>query len=152
MPIARVIKETVFVKPFKVSEAHTVFLTPHDVQRAEKYVKEGLMALRTPDSSLIFVSPETKKKIDASRAKCVGCLSQCLFSAWSQADGHMSRLPDPRSFCISATLDDVAHGKDVEDNLMFAGHSAYRFAEDPMYKNGFIPTVKELIDALLEGK
>ena len=34
---------------------------------------------------------------------------------------------------------------------MFAGHSAYRFAQDPMYKNGFIPTVKELIEALLEG-
>ncbi|MBE6449461.1 MAG: nitronate monooxygenase [Alphaproteobacteria bacterium] len=146
------VKETIFVKPFKASEAHTVFLTAYDVKRAEKYIKEGLVALRTPDSSLIFVSPETKKKIDASRAKCVGCLSQCLFSAWSQADGHMSRLPDPRSFCISATLDDVAHGKDVEDNLMFAGHSAYRFAQDPMYKNGFIPTVKELIDALLEGK
>lgn len=145
-------KETIFVKPFKVSEAHTVFLTPHDLKRAEDYISSGLVALRTPDSSLIFVTPEVRTKIDAIRSKCVGCLSQCAFSGWSQAEGHTSRLPDPRSFCISATLDEIAHGGSVEDNLMFTGHTAYRFAQDPMYKNGFVPTVKELIDALLEGK
>jgi hypothetical protein len=49
-------------------------------------------------------------------------------------------------------LDAIAHGGDIEDNLMFAGHSAYRFAKDPLYKDGFIPTVKELITALLDGK
>ena len=95
---------------------------------------------------------EIKQKIDKERAKCVGCLSGCAFSGWSQANGHLDRLPDPRSFCISATLDAIAHGGDIEDNLMFAGHSAYRFAKDPLYKDGFIPTVKELITALLDGK
>ena len=144
-------KETIFVHPFKVSEAHTVFLTAHDLKRANDYQKKGFIPLRTPDSSLIFVTKQVRQKIDAARAKCVGCLSQCAFSGWSQADGHTSRLPDPRSFCICSTLEDVAHGGDVEDNLMFAGHMAYRFAQDPMYKNNYVPTVKELIDALLKG-
>jgi hypothetical protein len=145
-------KETIFVKSFKVSEGHSVFLTENDLKRAEKYVAEGLLPLRTPDSSLIFVSQQTKDKINLARSKCVGCLSQCAFSGWSQADGHTKRLPDPRSFCISETLDAVAHTENIEDNLMFAGHSAYRFAKDPMYKNGFVPTVQELVDALLAGK
>lgn len=144
-------KENIFTKVLKVG-THTVYVTEHDLKRANDYMKQGMIPLRTPSSSVIFVTPETRKKIDESRAKCVGCLSGCAFSGWSQADGHLSRIPDPRSFCISATLDAIAHGENVEDNLMFTGHSAYRFAEDPMYKNGFIPTVKELIDALLEGK
>jgi len=144
-------KENIFTKVLKVG-THTVYVTEHDLKRANDYMKQEMIPLRTPSSSVIFVTPETRKKIDESRAKCVGCLSGCAFSGWSQADGHLSRIPDPRSFCISATLDAIAHGENVEDNLMFTGHSAYRFAEDPMYKNGFIPTVKELIDALLEGK
>ena len=145
-------KETIFVKSFNVSEGHSVFLTPHDFKRAEQYVADGLIPLRTPDSSLIFVMKKVRDKINKMRANCVGCLSQCAFSGWSQADGHTNRLPDPRSFCISETLDAVAHTENIEDNLMFAGHSAYRFAKDPMYKNGFIPTVQELVDALLAGK
>ena len=144
-------KENIFTKVLKVG-THAVYVTEHDLKRANDYMKQGMIPLRTPSSSVIFVTPETRKKIDESRAKCVGCLSGCAFSGWSQADGHLSRIPDPRSFCISATLDAIAHGENVEDNLMFTGHSAYRFAEDPMYKNGFIPTVKELIDALLEGR
>lgn len=144
-------KENIFTKPLKVA-THTVYVTEHDLKRADGYMKQGMIPLRTPSSSVIFVTPETRKKIDESRAKCVGCLSGCAFSGWSQADGHLSRIPDPRSFCISATLDAIAHGGDVEENLMFTGHSAYRFAEDPMYKDGFVPTVKELIEALLEGR
>jgi hypothetical protein len=34
---------------------------------------------------------------------------------------------------------------------MFAGHNAYRFAGDPFYSNGFIPTVKELVERLQTG-
>ena len=48
-------------------------------------------------------------------------------------------------------LPDLAHGGEVDDQLMFAGHNAYRFAEDPFYSNGFIPTVKQLIDQLHTG-
>jgi hypothetical protein len=34
---------------------------------------------------------------------------------------------------------------------MFAGHNAYRFAKDPYYANGFIPTVRELVERLQTG-
>ena len=35
----------------------------------------------------------------------------------------------------------------AEDNLMFSGHNGFRFALDPFYSNGFIPTVKQLFRA-----
>ncbi len=35
---------------------------------------------------------------------------------------------------------------------MFAGHNAYRFARDPFYANGFIPSVRELFGRLLTGE
>jgi len=34
---------------------------------------------------------------------------------------------------------------------MFSGTAAYLFAQDPFYKEGFVPTVKQLIDRLLTG-
>jgi nitronate monooxygenase len=34
---------------------------------------------------------------------------------------------------------------------MFGGHSAYRFATDPFYSNGFVPTVKQLVDRIMTG-
>ncbi len=145
--------EGIFVKPFKVSEAHTVYLTEHDFNRTETYKKNGKpIAVRTPDDSIIFLSEEEDKQIKTDRANCVGCLSACAFSGWSQAEGHLKRLPDSRSFCINKTLTAIAHGESIDNNLMFAGHLAYRFGTDPMYKNGYIPTVEELIDALLQGK
>ena len=42
-------------------------------------------------------------------------------------------------------------GGDIQENLMFSGKLAYLFAQDPFYKNGFIPTVKELINRILTG-
>ena len=44
-----------------------------------------------------------------------------------------------------------AHGGDVDKNLMFAGHSAFRFKTDPFYSNGFVPSVKQLVDRILTG-
>jgi nitronate monooxygenase len=34
---------------------------------------------------------------------------------------------------------------------MFAGHNAYRFATDPFYNDGFIPTVGQLVDRIVTG-
>jgi hypothetical protein len=39
----------------------------------------------------------------------------------------------------------------VEEYLMFAGHSAHRFAQDPFYANNFIPTTRQLVDRILTG-
>lgn len=84
----------------------------------------------------------------------MGCLSACRFSNWSQhgPDYSTGKKADPRSFCIQKTLQDIAHGEDVDRNLMFAGHNAYRFATDPFYSNGFIPTVKQLVERILTGR
>jgi len=115
-------------------------------------------ALRTPDSTLIFATPEKAKEILTDQVGCMGCLSQCRFSNWSQheADHSTGKRPDPRSFCIQKTLQNIAHDADqpgtLDDNLMFSGHNAFRFAKDPFYSNGFIPTVKQLVERILTGR
>jgi hypothetical protein len=101
---------------------------------------------------VIFVTPEKAREIRADQIACMGCLSQCQFSNWAEnEDGTTGRKPDPRSYCIQKTLQDIAHGGDVENQLMFAGHNAFRFRQDPFYANGFIPTVKELVARIRTG-
>jgi nitronate monooxygenase len=131
----------------------TYFVTKGDLLRAREWSAEGQSeALMTPDNTLVFVTPAKKAEIRKDQADCMGCLSACQFSSWSQHDKHSTgRLADPRSFCIQKTLQEIAHGGDVDQNLMFAGHNAYRFAQDPFYSNGFVPTVKQLIDRILTG-
>jgi len=130
-----------------------VYVTRHDKKLAENWIKEGLSKpLITPDLTLVFVSPEKAKEIRQDQLDCMGCLSQCAFSNWAANErGTTGRKADPRSFCIQKTLQEIAHGGDPDSQLMFAGHAAYRFAEDPFYANGFIPTVKELVDRIATG-
>jgi len=138
----------------------SVFLTAPDYARVKDWEDAGFVdALRTPDSTLIFVTPEDAEHIHQDQVDCMGCLSQCRFSNWSQEgpDYDNGKKADPRSFCIQKSLQAVAHAdpKDeaaLDNNLMFAGHNAHRFATDPFYSNGFIPTVKELVDRILTGK
>ncbi len=132
----------------------TAWVTPHDKERAEGWVAEGFTeGLRTPDSTLVFVTPAQAEIIRKDQADCMGCLSQCQFSNWSQGEtGNNGKKADPRSFCIQKTLQNIGHGGDVEHELMFAGHNAYRFATDPFYANGFIPTVRQLVDRIATGK
>jgi hypothetical protein len=130
-----------------------VYLTPHDRERALIWVSQGFTeALRTPDSTLIFVAPDKAYEIRTDQIGCMGCLSACQFSNWAQTEtGSTGKKADPRSFCIQKTLQAIRHSDDVENQLMFAGHNAFRFARDPFYANGFIPTVRELIDRLKTG-
>ena len=130
-----------------------VYVTKADADHAKTWETQGYTAaLRTPDSTLIFVEPARAEQILQDQIDCMGCLSQCRFSNWAQNEaGTTGKKADPRSFCIQKTLLEVSHGGDVEQNLLFAGHGAYRFAQDPFYANGFIPTVKQLFDRLLTG-
>jgi nitronate monooxygenase len=130
-----------------------VFLTSADTARIKAWQSQGFTkALRTPDSTLVFITPETARDISKDQANCMGCLSGCNFSNWSQNEaGTTGRMPDPRSFCIQKTLQAISHSDDVEHTLMFSGHNAYRFAEDPFYANGFVPTVKQLIERIATG-
>ncbi len=148
------------------TEAHTapfgvgprkrlVYLKPDDLPRAEGYTAEGFSdAMRTPDDTLIFVTPEEGREIVKDQVDCMGCLSHCRFSNWAQTEPDFStgKKADPRSFCIQKTLQDISHGGPLERNLMFSGHNAYRFGSDPFYSNGFVPTAKQLVERIMTGR
>lgn len=130
-----------------------VYVTLHDKENAQRWISEGYTeALKTPDSTLVFVTPQESQTILKDQIGCMGCLSACNFSNWAQNEnGTTGKKADPRSFCIQKTLQDIAHGADPNQQLMFAGHQAYRFAQDPFYANGFIPTVEQLVNRIASG-
>ena len=136
-----------------------VYLTHDDLFAAEGWVAKGFSeAMRTPDSTLVFVEPERAARIVKDQVDCMGCLSVCRFSNWSQhgPDFDNGKKADPRSFCIQKTLQSVRRDDQtqeaIERQLMFSGHNAYRFASDPFYSNGFVPTVKQLVDRIVSGR
>jgi nitronate monooxygenase len=156
-----------------------VYIRPQDRDQVQDWCDQGFStALKTPEHTLIFVSPEKAQDIRQDQIDCMGCLSACRFSNWQQphyasllaargsASGTPGGLvmddqpasslttglkPDPRSFCIQKTLQHVAHGGSTDNNLLFAGHQAYRFAQDPFYAGGFIPTVQQLVERIQTG-
>ena len=136
-----------------VRGGRVVYLTPRDKARADAWIGGGYgETMKTPDSTLIFVTPEKSVEIRSDQQACMGCLSACRFSNWAENDaGNTGKPADPRSFCIQKTLQSIAHDGNVDNNLLFAGHNAYRFASDPFYENGFIPKVEQLVDRILTG-
>ncbi len=124
-----------------------------DVAKIENWAAAGYdQAMKTPEDTLIFVDSEKAAEIRKDQKDCVGCLSQCRFSSWADNEKNSTgRLADPRSFCIQKTLDDVGHEGSVDKNLVFAGHNAFRFGSDPFYSNGFVPSVKQLVDRIMTG-
>ncbi|MEO5706998.1 MAG: nitronate monooxygenase [Alteraurantiacibacter sp.] len=129
------------------------WVTPTDLAHAREWVAQGHTdALRTPDDTVVFVAPPERNEIRDDQAACMGCLSHCGFSSWKDHDDFTTgRLADPRSFCIQKKLQGAIHGEPLDQNLIFAGHAAYRFKQDPFYSNNFTPTVKELVDRILTG-
>jgi NAD(P)H-dependent flavin oxidoreductase YrpB (nitropropane dioxygenase family) len=131
-----------------------VYVQAEDVARAADWVGRGYsQAMKTPDDTLIYVNPDKAIEIRRDQANCMGCLSACKFSNWAcNDDTHTTgKPPDPRSFCIQKTLQEIAHGADVDTQLMFAGHNVYKFRHDPFYSNGFIPSVRQLVDRIVTG-
>ncbi|MFO1038201.1 MAG: nitronate monooxygenase [Geminicoccaceae bacterium] len=132
-----------------------VFMRAEDFGRVQGWIEAGFtQPMRTPDSTLVFVAPDKAREIRRDQADCMGCLSHCKFSNWKDHDDFTTGKPaDPRSFCIQKTLQEIAHGRgrEQEEQLMFAGHNVYKFRQDPFYANGFIPTVKELVQRILTG-
>ncbi|MEO1967795.1 MAG: nitronate monooxygenase [Sphingomonadaceae bacterium] len=129
------------------------WVAPADYERAKAWFGEGYTeALKTPDDTIVYVTPASRDEIRTDQKDCMGCLSHCQFSSWKDhGDYTTGRLADPRSFCIQKTLQEIAHDGPVDDNLMFAGHAAYRFKQDPFYSNNFTPSVKQLVDRILTG-
>ena len=132
-----------------------VYVSAHDMDRIDGWKEAGfIQPMRTPESTLIFVTPGEARQIRRDQADCMGCLSHCKFSNWKDHDDYNTGRPtDPRSFCIQKTLQDVAHGRGepLNNQLAFSGHNAYRFGSDPFYANGFVPTVNELVNRILTG-
>lgn len=130
------------------------YIKGEDKVKAEEWINAGFdEAMKTPDSTLIFVTKEQSHEILNDQINCMGCLSFCKFSNWSDHGTYNTgKKADPRSFCIQKTLQDVAHNGSIENNLVFAGHNAYKFAQDPFYKDGFIPTVDQLVKRILIGE
>ena len=141
-----------FSEPLEVNVHKTIYIRPADMDKANQQLSAGFSDIQeTPDGTVVFMTPTEVKQMKEDRANCVGCLSQCQFSTWSRATGTTGKLPDPRTYCIHKTLYDVGHGGSVKDNLLFAGHQVYRFATDPLYRNNFVPSVKELIEKIKLG-
>lgn len=142
------------VVPFQVGAVgRPVYLTVGDMGRAQGWTAQGFSrAMRTPDSTVIFVTPEKAQQISQDQIGCMGCLNACNFSNWAVNEEFTTgKKPDPRSFCIQKTLQNISHDGDVENQLMFGGTNAYRFAQDPYYANGFIPSVKQLVERIASG-
>ena len=136
----------------KVNAHREVYVKSEDMQKAQNQLAAGLTIIQeTPDKTVVFMTEADWQQMKKDRAECVGCLSQCQFSTWSKANGTTGKLPDPRTYCIHKTLYEVGHGGSIKDHLLFAGHQVYRFATDPLYRNG-IPSVKELIEKIKSGE
>ncbi len=145
------------VVPIKIgkNKNKTFYFNKEDASKAAKWIKQGFTEiLKTPDDTVIFVKEKNSLQIRKDQKECMGCLSQCKFSNWSDNEENKystGRKVDPRSFCIQKTLQNVAHGKDPDKELMFAGHNAWKFKNDPFYSNGFVPSVKELVNRIVTG-
>ena len=131
-----------------------VYITPEDKDRVDRWVDEGFdEPMKTPDGTLMFTTAPKAQEIHQDQVDCMGCLSHCRFSNWKDHDNFTTgKKADPRSFCIQKSLQRIAHGEgDVDHELMFSGHNAYKFAQDSFYANGNIPTVGELVERILQG-
>ena len=138
------------------ARGRSIYIKEWEKLKTEHYAKDGFTEMmKTPDSTVIFIKPDKAQEIHQDQVDCMGCLSHCRFSNWKDHDDFTTgKKADPRSFCIQKTLQDAAHIQGEEalnNNLMFSGHNAFRFQSDPWYKDGFIPTVGELVERIKTG-
>lgn len=148
-------EEGEFVTAFPVGQrGRPIYINPADEALAKSYIAEGYThAMKTPDHTVIFVTPQREQQILVDQIECMGCLSHCKFSNWATNEEFSTgKKADPRSFCIQKTLQEISHSSDIDNQLMFSGHNAYRFAGDSFYANGFVPTTKELVDRIMTGE
>lgn len=130
-----------------------VYIKKEDMLKIQTWKDQGFTeSLKTPDDTMIFVTKDKAEEIRKDQVDCMGCLSACRFSNWKDKESYTTgKKPDPRSFCIQKTLQNIIHGRNTDNELMFSGHNAYKFRDDPYYKGGFIPTVNQLIERIASG-
>ena len=77
-----------------------LYVRPEDMVRVRIWIAEGYsQAMKTPDDTLIYVSPEKAIEIRRDQTNCMGCLSACKFSNWA-----CSEEPHHRQAARSALL------------------------------------------------
>ncbi len=155
VPFSREKTET-FNYEFKFgARARSIFVRAEDENNVKQWIASGNSEpIRTPDDTIVFVTPDVKNTILTDQKDCMGCLSFCKFSNWStHHEGFTTgKLPDPRSFCIQKSLQNAIHTNDIDNNLMFSGSLGFRLRQDPWYQNGnFTPTIKELVERIQTG-
>lgn len=119
-------QEGLFAEPLPVgARGRPVYIQADDKIKVDGWKAQGYTeALKTPDSSLIFVTPEKGNQIIIDQIECMGCLSHCRFSNWKDHDDYTTgKKADPRSFCIQKTLQDIILGAPVDSQLMFSGQT-----------------------------
>ncbi|MDR1495030.1 MAG: nitronate monooxygenase [Rickettsiales bacterium] len=139
-----------------ISGNSTVFIREGDLEITNKWSNGDYTEIvKTPDRTILFLRPDELEEMKRDMRSCCGCLSQCQFSCWSQlAETHYStgRIPDFRKICIQKALQNAKNNENARRQLRFAGSEAYRFGIDPMYRNGHIPSIRELVEALVDGR
>ncbi|GHU27353.1 2-nitropropane dioxygenase [Bacilli bacterium] len=144
-----------FNSELKISDNTVVFIRENDLEISNKWINADYSAMvRTPDSTILFIRPDEYEDLKADMQKCCGCLSQCQFSCWNQSsETHCTgRIPDFRKICIQNALQNAKNNENISKQLRFAGSEAYRFGTDPLYRDGHIPTIGELVGAIVEGR
>lgn len=137
----------------------STFVPSGSLAKIAEFEKNGYtVAMKTPDDTMVFVTPESSDEILKDQQDCMGCLSACAFSNWATEEYSINehfttgRKADPRSFCIQKTLQAAISTPDIENNLMFCGSQGFNFAEDPWYQNGeFMPTIAQLVERIQYG-
>jgi nitronate monooxygenase len=141
---------------FTISNSQKVFINKIDIDTIEQWIKEGFTkAIRTPDNTLLFVTPEKANSIKQDQKNCKGCLAGCRFSSWCanpNINYTTGELPDPRSYCIQNTLQNIIQDDDINNQLMFSGANVFKFAKDKLFTGNSFPSMKELVDKIVIGK
>lgn len=133
---------------FFITKGKKIYISKENLSLAQSFMNQGYDAIMaTPANTIIFTTPTEKASIQKDQRDCVGCLSACRFSSWTQHGNYNTGvLSDPRSYCIQKTLLDAVYGDAIEEHLAFAGHNAFRFAKDEYYNNSFVPTIAQLVN------
>jgi NAD(P)H-dependent flavin oxidoreductase YrpB (nitropropane dioxygenase family) len=144
-----------FNSEFKLSNNIIVFIRESDLEISNKWFNADYSEIvKTPRGTVIFLRTDELEELKRDMRECCGCLSQCQFSCWQQSSEVHStgRMPDFRKMCIQKALQNAKNNENIEKQLYFAGSEAYRFGTDPMYRNGYIPSIEELVKAIVDGR
>ena len=92
------------------AQAHRLSDAARPGSACQRWEADGFTeALRTPDSTLIFVTPEKAQEILADQVACMGCLSQCRFSNWSAGRAGVHQRQEGRSAQLLHPEDAAGH-------------------------------------------